>query len=118
MKYVDFNDSNLPIGKRKVAYVKWAISKGTDRLSAMSQANRKFGFEQKGKKVVVVHSFGGESRFVHYSKKDILLELGVNPEKFEDCVLVIGHPEEERVIGLVNEYKSRGYSVENHTWLW
>ena len=47
MKYIDFNDESLPIGKRKQAYVKWAISKGSDILSAKKQANNKFGFEKK-----------------------------------------------------------------------
>lgn len=47
MKYIDFNDSSLPLGKRKVAYVKWAVSKGTELIKAKTQANRKFGYEIK-----------------------------------------------------------------------
>ena len=43
MKFVDFNDTSIPIGQRKVAYVKWAVSKGTDLIRAKKQANRKFG---------------------------------------------------------------------------
>jgi hypothetical protein len=47
MKYIDFNDENLPIGKRKQAYIKFVVSKGTDIISAKRQANKKFGFEKK-----------------------------------------------------------------------
>jgi len=47
MKYVDFNDESIPIGKRKVAYVKFAMSKGTSQVSARTQANKKFGWEEK-----------------------------------------------------------------------
>ena len=42
MKYIDFNDESLPIGKRKQAYIKFAVSKGTDIVSAKRQANKKF----------------------------------------------------------------------------
>ena len=44
MKYVDFNDASLSIGKRKQAYVKYAVSKGTSLIVAQRQANRKFGY--------------------------------------------------------------------------
>lgn len=27
-KYINFNDKSVPIGKRKVAYIKWAVSRG------------------------------------------------------------------------------------------
>jgi len=47
MEYVDFNDSSVPLGKRKVAYVKWAMSKGTEKIKAQRQANKKFGYENK-----------------------------------------------------------------------
>ena len=47
MNYINFNDEKIPIGKRKQAYVKWAISKGTTPLEAKRQANNKFGFDQK-----------------------------------------------------------------------
>lgn len=44
MQYVNFNDTTLPIGKRKVAYVKWAVAKGTPLIQAQRQANKKFGY--------------------------------------------------------------------------
>jgi hypothetical protein len=44
MAYVDFNDPSIPLGRRKVAYVKWLMS--SKRLSlneARIAAHRKFG---------------------------------------------------------------------------
>lgn len=46
-KYIDFNDDNIPIGKRKVEFVKWAMKKGTSLIDAQRIANSKFGFEKK-----------------------------------------------------------------------
>ena len=46
-EFINFNDEKVPIGKRKQAYIKWAVSKGTDLEVAKKQANKKFGFEQK-----------------------------------------------------------------------
>lgn len=43
MKYIDFNDESIPVGKRKVAFVKWAMSKGTEKIEAQRIANKKFG---------------------------------------------------------------------------
>ena len=44
MKFIDFNDTSIPTGKRKQAYVKYAVSKGTSLLEAQRQANKKFGY--------------------------------------------------------------------------
>ncbi len=52
MKYINFDDERIPIGKRKVAYIKWATSKGTPLEKAKQWANKKFGFERKGKYIV------------------------------------------------------------------
>lgn len=54
MKYIDFSDERIPIGKRKVAFIKWAVSKGTPLQRAQRIANEKFGFERKGKYLVRV----------------------------------------------------------------
>jgi hypothetical protein len=59
MKYIDFNDESLPIGKRKQAYIKWVVSKGTDIVSAKRQANKKFGFEKKPGIFAVVTDWSG-----------------------------------------------------------
>lgn len=57
MGYVDFNDESIPVGKRKQAFVRWAISRGTDPIKAKQIANKKFGFEQKGELVILVMDF-------------------------------------------------------------
>ena len=43
MAFIDFNDETIPIGKRKVAYVKYAMRNGTSEIAARRQANKKFG---------------------------------------------------------------------------
>lgn len=58
MKYVDFNDTKIPIGKRKQAYLKWAMLKGTSEMEAKKQANKKFGFEQKECLLAIVQDYG------------------------------------------------------------
>lgn len=56
MKFVDFNDDRIPIGKRKVAYVKWAMMKGTPEKKAKELANKKFGWERHGKYLVFIYN--------------------------------------------------------------
>ena len=46
MEYINWNDTSIPLGKRKVAYVKWAMSRGTPERTAKIQANKKFGFSE------------------------------------------------------------------------
>lgn len=46
-KYVDFNDTSIPIGKRKVAYVKWLMQKkGYSRSGAKLACYKKFYHEE------------------------------------------------------------------------
>lgn len=59
MEYIDFNDESLPIGKRKQAYIKFAVSKGTDIVSAKRQANKKFGFKKKLGIFAIVKDWSG-----------------------------------------------------------
>jgi len=59
MEYINFNDTSIPIGKRKQAYIKWAVSKGTDIISAKKQANKKFGFEKKEGIFAIVKDWSG-----------------------------------------------------------
>ena len=47
-RYVDWNDETVPIGKRKVAFVKWLMQKRkVPMITAKSMANSKFGFGPK-----------------------------------------------------------------------
>lgn len=48
MKYINFNDETIPIGKRKQAYVKWAVSKGTDIDSSQLYHFRFLSFIKSG----------------------------------------------------------------------
>lgn len=69
-KYIDFNDNKISIGKRKQAYVKWAISKGTDEIIAKRQANIKFKFEQKEGILAVVTDMGGMFERYQWDEKE------------------------------------------------
>ena len=53
-KYVNFNDPKISVGKRKVAYVKYATSKGTPLTEAKRQANAKFGMAKMKKDAILV----------------------------------------------------------------
>ena len=47
-EHVDWNDETVPIGKRKVAFVKWLMqARKVPMIKAKSMANSKFGFEPK-----------------------------------------------------------------------
>ena len=52
--YINWNNEKIPIGKRKVAYVKYLVSKGIPLINAQKSANKKFGFERKGKYLVLL----------------------------------------------------------------
>ena len=54
MEYINFNDESLPIGKRKQAYIKFVVSKGTDIISAKRQANKKFGEMKTTKEILIL----------------------------------------------------------------
>lgn len=75
MKFIDFNDESLPIGKRKQAYVKWAVSKGTELQDALRQANRKFGFEQKEGIFAIVEDFGGRAEQRSFTGADEIFQM-------------------------------------------
>lgn len=47
-QHTDWNDHSVPLGKRKVAFVKWLMQKRkVPMLLAKSMANSKFGKENK-----------------------------------------------------------------------
>lgn len=87
MKYVDFNDNSIPIGKRKVAYVKWAMMQGTTEKKARMLANKKFGFERKGKHLVFLH--GARCMDLpSFAKFTWEMASGVDCRKAESVVIV------------------------------
>ena len=87
MQYVDFNDQRIPIGKRKVAFIKWAVHNGTPLERAQRIANRKFGFERKGKYIVRVGNAGDidlpSMRRVSWA--DI---VGLDPRRCESIIVL------------------------------
>ena len=48
-EYVDFNDTTIPLGKRKVAYVKWLMQKkGYSLSNAKLACYKKYYHEEHG----------------------------------------------------------------------
>ena len=110
MKYIDFNDPKIPIGKRKQAYVKYAISKGTSRANACRQANSKFGFELKPKTLFVLCMYGDPNRY--------WLHEVINTDKYEHCESIYKEDYTDKEFNdLVAKYKADGYIVTETQYL-
>ena len=104
MGYIDFNDNNIPIGKRKQAYVKYALSKGTSRANACRQANSKFGFELKPKTLFVFNMGGDPCR---YWIDDI-----VNTKKYEHCACIYKEDYDPAQLSkTIDKYKASGWLI-------
>ena len=56
-KFVDFNDPSIPVGKRKVAYVRYAMMHGTPLETAKLQAARKFKVRETGMVAPKMHYY-------------------------------------------------------------
>lgn len=84
MAFVDFNDETIPVGKRKVAYVKYAMRNGTSEMIARRQANKKFGFEIKENYLLIIIVAGSFS----WSRYDVVTHIkdsdGVNHMKYSN----------------------------------
>ena len=88
MEYVDFNDEKIPIGKRKQAYVKWAMSKGTSKIAAKTQANKKFGFEPKKHLVIIVVDYGRINQRSFGGEREVLDICGIDRRKYKSVEFV------------------------------
>lgn len=53
-KRVNWDDERIPLGKRKNIYIRYLLSKGWELINAQKAANKKFGFERKGKYLVLL----------------------------------------------------------------
>jgi len=84
MKYINFNDDKLPIGKRKQAYVKWAVSQGTNIIEAKRQANKKFGFEKKAGIFAIVKDWSGRIEQRSFTGTQEIF-AGYDLRKYEKC---------------------------------
>jgi hypothetical protein len=109
MKYVNFNDKSLPIGKRKQAYVKWAVSQGTELKDAQRQANRKFGFEQKEGIFAIVEDFGGRSEQRSFTGAAEIFQM-YDLRKFKRYDYAIMHdPKQQNAIK--KQFEEKGWDV-------
>ena len=91
MEKVDFNDPRIPIGKRKQAYVRYAIANGTPKIKALRQANEKFGFERKGKYVARIGNadYMDLPSFRGYTWREVAMDAGVpDPRRCESVIIV------------------------------
>lgn len=108
MKYIDFNDESISIGKRKQAYVKWAVSKGTNIFSAKRQANKKFGFEKKAGLLAIVKDWGRMHQRSFTGDKEIF--RGYDLRKYEKIKWVEMY-EEDEILKIKKEFRAKGWDV-------
>jgi hypothetical protein len=107
-KFVDFNDEKLPIGKRKQAYVKWAVNKGTSIESAKRQANKKFGFEMKEGLFAIVRDWSGRMQQRSFCESQIFDEYDIRKYKQAKWLEVWDDDEIEKH---TKAYKAKGWDV-------
>lgn len=110
-KYVNFNDESLPIGKRKQAYVKWAVTQGTTLDAAKRQANKKFGFEKKAGILAIVVDYGRmEQRSYGGSVLDIF--QGYDLRNYNQYRYIMHDQYAESILkSIVHGYKTDGWEV-------
>ena len=109
MKYIDFNDESLPIGKRKQAYIKFAVSKGTDIVSAKRQANKKFGFEKKPGIFAIVKDWSGRIEQRSFTGSQEIF-AGYDLRKYEKAKWEEIWDENE-ILKVKKEAKEKGWDV-------
>ncbi len=103
--FVDFKDPNVPVGKRKQAYVKWAVSKGTSLELAKKQANKKFGQRHYGK-IFVIFQYDtwmlGKSNYF----SDIMFQMRAN--RYEEFKYTTDEYDNESTI---KYYEDLGFKI-------
>ena len=114
MAFIDFNDETIPVGKRKVAYVKYAMRNGTSEMIARRQANKKFGFEIKENYLLIIIVAGSFS----WSRYDVVSYIkdndGVNHMKYSNIRHIEISVEEFQQLarkGLKKKYAQKGEDV-------
>lgn len=114
MAFIDFNDETIPIGKRKVAYVKYAMRNGTSEIAARRQANKKFGFEVKDNYLLIIIVAGSFS----WSRYDVVTHIkdndGINHMKYSNIRHIEISVEEFEELGregLKKKYSAKGEDV-------
>ena len=107
-KYVNFNDKSVPIGKRKQAYIKWAVSKGTELTTAKKQANTKFGFERKDGVFAIVRDYGRMNQYSFSGEMEIF--QSVDLRKYKKFAWSLEYDEAKRS-ELKAKYEKMGWMV-------
>jgi len=108
MKYIDFNDESLPIGKRKQAYIKFVVSKGTDIISAKRQANKKFGFEKKPGIFAIVKDWSGRMEQRSFTISSIFDGYDLRKYKKSNWAEIW---EEDEILKVKKEASQNGWDV-------
>ncbi len=109
MKYINFNNDKLPIGKRKQAYVKWVVSQGTDIIEAKRQANKKFGFEKKVGIFAIVTDWSGRIGQRSFTGIQEIFS-GYDLRKYEKCNWAETGDDAE-ILKIKKEAKEKGWDV-------
>ena len=109
-EFIDFNDSAIPVGKRKQAFVKWATSKGTELYIAKKIANNKFGFKLKPGLFALVIDIGRMHQYSFTGTREIF--EGYNLKKYIDYSYeVVNDFNDERSLDLYKKYTAKGWDV-------
>ncbi len=109
MKYINFNDDKLPIGKRKQAYIKWVVSQGTDIISAKRQANKKFGFEKKPGIFAIVKDWSGRIEQRSFTgSQEIFANYDLRKYEKSNWAEIW---DEDEIIKVKKEAKEKGWDV-------
>ena len=109
MEYINFNDEKIPLGKRKQAYVKYAMSKGTPEIEAKRQANKKFGFEQQEGIFAIVLDWGRTSQR-SFSGSDEIFYPRYDLRKYKKHGWVVEHDENKQK-EIRKHYEAMGWKV-------
>jgi hypothetical protein len=107
-KFVDFNDSSLPIGVRKKAYVSWVIKKGAAPIDAKRQANKKFGFEKKPGIFAICNDCGRCDQFSFTGKDEIFANHDLRKYEAFDYRI---NPNEDDVKNIRHFCKENGWNL-------
>jgi len=86
-KVVNWDDERIPLGKRKNTYIRYLLSQGIPLINAQKSANKKFGFERKGKYLVLL----GNAYYMDYpSFKGFSWEdaSGIDCKRAESVIIV------------------------------
>lgn len=109
MEYINFNDEKLPIDKRKEAYIKWAVSKGTKLIEAQRQANKKFVFEKKEGVLFMLYR-DPEWMEDWYFYKWVYGDVDISSYKDHEFVY-IKYMYDDEVEELIKEYEQKGWDI-------